>query len=151
MPDLLMPDLSDRPHDARVVRVMRAGPQAIYKSFTSGWEGWFALPGGLIADPVRQGQLFFVVEHEGKRHPHYGRFLTVEPNRKVELTWVTGKDGTQGAETILSIEIEPHDSGCTLILAHRGFYDQERADDHEKSWEQILAGLDARLTGDSPV
>jgi uncharacterized protein YndB with AHSA1/START domain len=72
--------------------------------------------------------LFFVVEHEGKRHPHYGRFLTLEPNRKVELTWLTGKHGTQGAETVLSVEIEPHAGGCTLTLIHRGFYDQERAD-----------------------
>ena len=73
----------------------------LYKGFTTDWEDWFALPGSLIANPVPKGQLFFVVEHEGERHPHYGRFLTVEPNRRVELTWLTGKSGTQGAETVL--------------------------------------------------
>jgi uncharacterized protein YndB with AHSA1/START domain len=125
---------------------MRARAEAIYKSFTSGWEDWFALPGGLIANPVPQGQLFFVVEHEGKRQPHYGRFLTLEPNRKVELTWLTGQGGTQGAETVFSIEIARRDDGCTVTLDHRGFYDQERADGHGKSWEQILAHLDERLS-----
>jgi uncharacterized protein YndB with AHSA1/START domain len=90
------PDLKDRPHDTRAERVMRASSQAIYTSFTTGWEDWFALKGSLIADPVLNGQLFFVVEHEGKRHPHYGRFLTLEPDRKVKLTWLTGRDGAQG-------------------------------------------------------
>ena len=143
---LIEPDLKDRPHDTRVERAMRASSQAIYRSFTTGWEGWFALEGALIVDPVLNGQLFFVVEHEGKRHPHYGRFLTLEPDRKVELTWLTGKDGTQGAETMLSVDLEPRAGGCALTLTHRGFYDQERADHHGKSWERILAWLDKRLT-----
>ncbi len=143
---LVEPNLSDRPHDTRVERVMRASPQALYTSFTTGWESWFALKGALIADPVVNGQLFFVVAHEGQRHPHYGRFLALEPARKVELTWLTGKDGTQGAETVLSVELEPRAVGCALTLLHRGFYDQERADHHGRSWEQILAGLDKRLT-----
>jgi uncharacterized protein YndB with AHSA1/START domain len=145
--NVLIPDLSDRPHDTRVVRVMRAQPDAIYKSFTTGWEGWFALPGSLLTNPVPQGQLFFVVEFEGRRHPHYGRFLVVEPNQRIELTWLTGISGTQGAETVLSVKIEPRDSGCELTLSHQGFYAQERADDHGKSWERILANLDLRLTG----
>ena len=119
---------------------MRASPQALYKSFTTGWEGWFALEGALIVDPVVNGGLFFVVEHEGERDPHYGRFLALEPSRKVELTWLTGKDGTQGAETVLSVDLEPRAGGCALTLTHRGFYDQERADHHGKSWERIASG-----------
>lgn len=143
---LVEPKLSDRPYDTRVERVMRATAPALYKSFTTGWEGWFALEGALTAYPVENGQLFFVVEHEGRRHPHYGRFLTLEPDRKVELTWLTGMDGTQGAETVLSVDLEPRADGCELILTHRGFYDQERADHHGESWEQILVYLDKRLT-----
>lgn len=143
---LVEPNLADRPHDTRVTRIMRAPVEALYESFTTGWEGWFALEGALIADPVVNGQVFFVVEHDGKRHPHYGRFLTLEPARKVELTWVTGKDGTQGAETVLSVVFERRAGGCELTLSHRGFYDQDRADHHGKSWERILADLDMHLT-----
>lgn len=143
---LVAPDLSDRPYDTRVERVMRAFAPDLYRCFTTGWEGWFALEGALVADPVVNGQLFFVVEHDGKRHPHYGRFLELEPGRKVELTWVTGRDGTQGAETVLAVDLEPRPDGCALTLTHRGFYDQERADHHGKSWDWILANLDDRLT-----
>jgi uncharacterized protein YndB with AHSA1/START domain len=139
---LLEPNLAERAHETRAVRVMRASPRALYTSFTTGWEGWFALEGTLLADPVPNGQLFFVVEHDGKRHPHYGRFLKLEPDRKVELTWLTGKGGTDGAETVLTVDLEPRAEGCRLTLTHRGFYDQARADHHGQSWEQILARLD---------
>ena len=145
--DLMRPKLSDRPHGARVARVMRARAADIYRSFTTGWEAWFALPDTLLANPMPQGQLFFVVEHENRKHPHYGRFLVLEPDRRAEMTWLTGVGGTQGAETVLSIELNPTENGCELILEHRGFYDQRGADLHGTSWERILADLDRRLAG----
>lgn len=52
---------------------------------------------------------------------------------------------SQGAETMLSVDLKPQAGGCAPRLTHRGFYDQERADHHGKSREQILAGLDKRL------
>jgi uncharacterized protein YndB with AHSA1/START domain len=143
---LFTPDLSDRPFGGQVVRDMGAGPDAIYKCFTTGWDTWFAVPGALIATPVPQGHLFFLVEHQGARHPHYGRFLMLEPNRAVELTWLTGEPGTRGAETVLTVDIATRDRGCRLTLDHRGFYEQDAADRHRISWYQILCDLDKRLT-----
>jgi hypothetical protein len=35
---LIEPDLGKRPHDAGVERTMGASPQALYRSFTTGWE-----------------------------------------------------------------------------------------------------------------
>lgn len=88
---------------------------------------------------------YFETEHEGIRHPHYGRFLTLDPNRFVELTWMTGKKGTAGAETIVSVELSPTKGGTHLRLTHAGFYDEAGVKQHDPAWLVVLAHLDARL------
>jgi uncharacterized protein YndB with AHSA1/START domain len=87
---------------------------------------------------------YFETEHEGKRHPHYGRVLTLRPDRLVELAWVTGMGGTGGAETVVTVELAPRDGGTRLRLTHAGFYDDAAAKQHEV-WGTILAMLDERL------
>lgn len=91
----------------------------------------------------------FLVEHEGQLSPHYGRFLTLEPPRLIELTWVTGRMGTEGAETVVTVELEPTDSGGThLRLTHAGFYDQAGVLRHDEAWKHhVLPHLEATLTG----
>jgi uncharacterized protein YndB with AHSA1/START domain len=88
---------------------------------------------------------YFVTEHEGTRHPHYGRFLTLEPDHFVELTWVTGKKGTDGAETVVSVELTPTETGTHLRLTHAGFYDQAAAKQHDDAWPLVLVHLDEQL------
>lgn len=88
---------------------------------------------------------WFDVEHEGRRHPHYGRFPALEPGALIEQTWVTGRDGTEGAETVFRVELIPADPGTALRLTHRGFHDEESARRHADSWSHILAHLDSEV------
>lgn len=125
----------------RLERAMRASPDSLYRAFTQGWERWFAAPGTLLMQERVNVPFFFETEHAGAQHPHYGRFLRLQPDALVELTWVTAA-GTRGAETLLSIELAAAGAGTRLQLTHAGFPDAALCERHQQAWPQVLAHLD---------
>ncbi len=141
---LRRPDLSDRPHELIVEREMAASSAAIYRAWTEEFDSWFASPGVIRMRAEPDEPFYFETEHEGARHPHYGRFLTLEPDRLVELTWITGTPGTAGAETVVTVQLAPADTGTHLRLTHAGFHDEAGVRQHEV-WATIMADLDERL------
>ena len=141
------PDLSSRPLQLTVERTMQASPTMLYHAWTVGIEQWFATPGTALIKGEVNTPFFWEVEGGGRRHPHYGRFLRLEPDQLVELTWVTGQGGTNGAETVVTVELSPLANGTHLRLTHAGFLDQQARDQHEQAWPFVLAQLDEKIPG----
>ncbi len=54
--------------------------------------------------------------------------------------------GTKGVETVVTVELEPQETGTRLRLTHAGFLDEESRHQHAQAWPQVLAQLDERMS-----
>lgn len=137
-----LPDLSARPHELSVERVMSAPTALVYAALTRGFDIWLAAPDSVRMRPEVGEPFYFETEFEGKRNPHYGRFLRLVPAREVEFTWVTA--ATEGAETVVRVELVKQPRGIRLRLRHSGFASAAVRDLHEQVWPKMLEQLDER-------
>jgi uncharacterized protein YndB with AHSA1/START domain len=145
------PDISARPHHLTVEKDIAATAAALYEAWTTGFDRWFAAPGSVLMLPRVNGVFFFETEFKAEgqstpqRHPHYGRFLRLIPDRLVELTWVTGAGGTEGAETVVTVELQPAGNTTRVRLTHAGFADEAARDRHRQAWPLVLSQLEQKI------
>ncbi|MEO6309345.1 MAG: SRPBCC domain-containing protein [Leifsonia sp.] len=137
------PDLTTRPYTLRVECLMLSHPSDLYDAWTQWFELWFAARGSVSMNAEVNAPFFFQTDVDGTRHAHYGRFLRLEHDRLVELSWVTS--ATLGAETVVTVELTPHADSTLLRLTHAGFPTAELKDQHARAWPAVLNELDARL------
>ena len=144
MSSIPRPDLSTRPLQTTCAHTLDARPEEVYGAWTKRFDLWFAQAGTVAMVPEPGRPYFFYNRNEWGRHPHYGRFLDLVANRLVEMTWVTGNgtpEGTEGAETILRIELAPQGGATELRLTHSGFVSEKSRDAHEENWPLALEAL----------
>jgi uncharacterized protein YndB with AHSA1/START domain len=137
------PDLSQRPFSLKAERIMNLAAARIYSAWTEQFDTWFAAPGSVLMIAVVNTPFFFETQFENRRHPHYGRFLRLEENKLVEITWVTA--GTKGVETVVTVSLEESKRGTKVQLSHAGFPDEESRKRHSDAWPLVLEQLEQRM------
>src|SRR5688500_3603141 len=133
------PDLSSRPYRLTIERTFSANPDVIFNAWTRRLDSWMAAPGTVLLTPAVDTAFYFETHHDVLRAPYYGRFLRLEPDKLLEFTWLS--IGTNGKETLITVELAPAGSGTHLRLRHDGFADEESRDDHESAWLEVLKEL----------
>lgn len=143
---VVQPDLSSRPLRLTVDRQMAVSADVLFQAWTTEqFDRWFAAPGTVLMKPKVNSPYFFEARFDGERHPHYGRFLELETDRLVKMTWVTAL-GTQGVETVLTVEFIPTGPGTLVCLIHEGFPDERSRDGHQEAWPMALEMLEKALS-----
>ena len=138
-------DNSARPLTMRVERLMKASASELYEAWTERFDAWFAQPGELLMTPEIDKPFFFYNRKDWGRHPHYGRFLELRRDELIEMAWVTGEGGTEGAETVIRVELSPQGGGTLLRLTHSGFPHEQSRNGHAENWPEALEVLDEAL------
>ena len=69
-------------------------------------------------------------------------------NELVEMTWVTGNGsevGTEGAETVIRVELAEDEAGTSVKFTHSGFVHERSRDAHEENWPLAFEELERVL------
>jgi uncharacterized protein YndB with AHSA1/START domain len=146
-----MPDLSERPFACYREKVFKFNRALLYHAWTEGLDTWFAAKGSMLMKSEINAPFYFETAYkpEGKdvetRHPHYGRILNLISNQLVEMTWVTGAGGTEGAETVVRVELHDVEGDVLLRITHAGFKDENSKGIHHLAWGFVLDKLEDEL------
>jgi uncharacterized protein YndB with AHSA1/START domain len=121
-----------------VSRLIRAAPEDVFRAWTDPerMQRWFGTTKQIV-NPKVDGLFYLAMEHQGRTWPHYGRYLRLEKARVIEFTWMS--EGTEGKETVVTIELAPRDGGTQLTLNHLGVPDTEMGRGHQEGWTAIVA------------
>jgi uncharacterized protein YndB with AHSA1/START domain len=145
-PGVPVPDSANGTFGFVVEQTLAASASDIYQAWTERIDSWFAAPGAAAMTAEVGAPFWFETEFDGTRHPHYGRFTRLDPDRLIEMTWVTGRAGTDGAETLVTVELQTATDSTQVRLTHGGFYDGASAQQHLDAWPRVLEHLDEVLS-----
>jgi uncharacterized protein YndB with AHSA1/START domain len=124
-----------------VSRTISASPENVFDVWMdakSPGGPWFGSD-RVILNPIVDGLFYLAVKHEGRTWPHYGRFLQIDRPRVVEYTWMS--EGTKGAESIVTVTLEPRGEQTEVTLRHSGVPDDEMGRKHKDGWAWVLSAL----------
>ena len=79
------------------------------------------------------------VKYEDRIWPHFGRFIRIDRPRLIEHTWMS--EGTKGAESVVTVTMEPRGDETEVTLHHSGVPDHEMGRQHEEGWNWLLSAL----------
>ena len=130
--------------------LINATPEKVYEAWTSKFDLWFGQPGETFMTPEVDKAYFFYNKKEWGRHPHYGRFTELVQNKIIEMTWLTGNGddvGTEGAETLIRVELEARDNGTFMKMTHSGFKNERSQKGHDENWPYAFEELEKALNG----
>ena len=134
-----------------ITRHYAVAPEKVWRAWTepealSRWFGPGDTDSVTRADlDVRAGGRYHIAFRttDGEEHGVSGVYREVQVHRRLSFSWAW--KSTPERVSLVTIELEPKDSGCELRFRHDRFYDQTARDNHERGWTGTFAKLDSFL------
>jgi uncharacterized protein YndB with AHSA1/START domain len=134
---------------------LKAAPERVYAAWTRPERllKWFGprAGGSLEVDhfdcSVGGRYDVIMVFADGDRVPFVGKYLELDPPKKIVFTWQWTEGPTISSETLVTVDLAPSDVGTHLTLTHERFASAEARDSHREGWEPLLSRLASILNG----
>jgi len=136
-----------RTTELTVRRTVPATPAQVYEVWLdhrSPGSPWFGTARAII-HPVVDGLFYHCVDHAGRSWAHYGRFVALEPGRRIQHTWMS--EATRGLESIVTVTLEARGGDTEVTLRHENVPDDEMGRTHAEGWGFVLGAIAERFAG----
>ncbi|MBV8251805.1 MAG: SRPBCC domain-containing protein [Chitinophaga sp.] len=148
-----MEQTSDNTFSIQVQKDFHHTAEAIFDAWTDIWklDKWMFGPSvreeeiiHLTNDLYPGGKFSYKVKRGDQELDHIGTYLEIDRPTRLVFSW--GVDIDSGDDSMVSLDIQPTEVGCTLTLTH----DMDNkwapyADRTKESWTKILNILDERM------
>lgn len=144
--------MAENIHELELSRVIPASVETVFDAWldVEGIKQWMC-PGEGVTVPnpkidAKEGGAFdFTMSVGDQSLPHTGTYKIINRPTKLQFTWQS--PGTQGIDTLVTIDFESlGDSETRLTLNHAFLPNQEESDNHKGGWTRILDCLAKEFT-----
>lgn len=134
-----------RTTELTVRRTIPATPAQVYEVWLdprSPGSPWFGTARAIV-QPVVDGLFYHSVDHAGRSWAHYGRFVALEPGRRIQHTWMS--EATRGVESVVTVTLEARGADTEVTLRHADVPDDEMGRTHAEGWAYVLGAIAERF------
>jgi uncharacterized protein YndB with AHSA1/START domain len=133
----------------RLERLFPVAPEGLFAAFVDGeqFREWFGPAGFAVSslrfDPLNEPEYRLVMQPPTGDVFHIGgRFLAVEPPRRLVYTFLYEEPDPDDLETEVTVTFDPADPGTRLLLDQGPFKTAARRQLHHDGWTQTLERLE---------
>jgi uncharacterized protein YndB with AHSA1/START domain len=136
---------------ALVVRLLPAPPAVVYDEWLDpeALSDWMcprpAQATNVDLQPTVGGRLKLDIEENGARFAVTGRYVELDPPRRLRFTWSCSTWPNPIMESLVTVTLEPHGEGQTLMTIHHSLLPPDLIGQHSAGWARIADQLAAEL------
>lgn len=144
--------MAENNYELEISRVLPASAETVFDAWldVEGIKQWMCPGEGVnVPNPIINakvgGAFDFTMSVGDQSLPHTGTYKIIDRPRKLQFTWLS--PGTQGIETVVTINFESlGDNETRLSIIHAFLPNQQESDDHKGGWTRILDCLAKELS-----